>query len=156
MRAGPHLPSGRHRHPRRALRRESRPGLQRRAARHKARLPCGADEDERDHHAGNHGDLSPQLLALAVLTRGRTRVVSAAAGILTAASFLITRFGNVPINGRIKQWAATAPPADHAGILRRWELFNDARTVTAVVAFALLAFLALRETPPRSLTENPL
>jgi hypothetical protein len=24
-------------------------------------------------------------------------------------SFLITRFGNVPINGRIKQWAATAP-----------------------------------------------
>ncbi|MEU3606418.1 DUF1772 domain-containing protein [Streptomyces sp. NPDC035033] len=87
-------------------------------------------------------------LALSALTRGRTRVLAATAGALTVASFLITRFGNVPINGRIKQWAATAPPADHADILRRWELFNDARTLTAVVAFALLVFLALRETAP--------
>ncbi|RST19606.1 DUF1772 domain-containing protein [Streptomyces sp. WAC05374] len=87
-------------------------------------------------------------LALAALTRGRTRVLAATAGALTVASFVITRFGNVPINGRIKQWAATAPPTDHAGILHRWELFNYARTLTAVVAFALLAFLALRVTAP--------
>ncbi|WP_031013511.1 DUF1772 domain-containing protein [Streptomyces sp. NRRL F-5727] len=86
--------------------------------------------------------------ALSVVTRGRTRVLAATAGALTLASFLITRFGNVPINGRIKQWAATAPPADHAGILHRWELFNDARTLTAVVAFALITFLTLRETAP--------
>ncbi|MBT2444441.1 hypothetical protein J7E93_30965 [Streptomyces sp. ISL-36] len=39
---------------------------------------------------------------------------------------LITRLGNVPINGRIKQWAATAAPADHAAILDRWEAFNYA------------------------------
>ncbi|MFF5447539.1 anthrone oxygenase family protein [Streptomyces sp. NPDC012888] len=83
-------------------------------------------------------------LALAGCTRGRPRGLAAAAGALTVASFLITRFGNVPINGRIKQWAATAPPADHADVLHRWELFNDARTLTAVVAFALLIFLALR------------
>ncbi|MFH9736827.1 DUF1772 domain-containing protein [Streptomyces roseolus] len=87
-------------------------------------------------------------LALAALARGRTRVLAATAGALTVASFVITRFGNVPINGRIKQWAATAPPADHAGILHRWELFHYARTLTAVVAFALLAFLALRVTAP--------
>lgn len=81
--------------------------------------------------------------ALAAVTRARTRALAAAAGLLTVASFLITRFGNVPINGRIKQWAVTAPPADHAEILRRWELFNDARTGTAVVAFALLIGIAL-------------
>ncbi|MEV4438789.1 DUF1772 domain-containing protein [Streptomyces sp. NPDC049577] len=86
-------------------------------------------------------------LALAALTRGRTRLLAGAAGFLTVASFLITRFGNVPINGRIKQWAATVPPADHARVLRRWELFNDARTVTAVVAFGLLVLLALRVPP---------
>ncbi|WP_354637371.1 DUF1772 domain-containing protein [Kitasatospora camelliae] len=88
-------------------------------------------------------------LALALLTRGGPRVLAAAAGSLTVVSFLVTRFGNVPINGRIKQWAATAPPADHAAVLHRWELFNDARTVTAVLAFALLTLLALRSSAPR-------
>ncbi|UCA53785.1 DUF1772 domain-containing protein [Streptomyces sp. WA6-1-16] len=81
-------------------------------------------------------------LTLAALTRGRARALAAAAGLLTFASFLITRLGNVPINGRIKQWAATTPPADHAEILHRWELFHHARTLTAVAAFALLIFLA--------------
>jgi uncharacterized membrane protein len=88
-------------------------------------------------------------LTLAVLTRARTRALAGAACTLTLASFLITRFGNVPINGRIKQWAATAPPADHAEILRRWELFNNARTLTAVAAFVILAVLALGPTAGR-------
>ncbi|MEV5085776.1 DUF1772 domain-containing protein [Streptomyces sp. NPDC056159] len=82
-------------------------------------------------------------LALAVSARGRARVLAGAAGLLTVSSFLITRFGNVPINGRIKQWAATAPPPDHAEVLRRWELFNDARTATAAIAFGLLILIAL-------------
>ncbi|MFF3617889.1 anthrone oxygenase family protein [Streptomyces sp. NPDC002467] len=83
-------------------------------------------------------------LTLAVVTRGRARLIAGAAGLLTLASFLITRFGNVPINGRIKEWARTsAPPPDHAEILRRWELFNDLRTLTAVAAFVLLTVLVL-------------
>ncbi|MFJ9847287.1 hypothetical protein ACIRYZ_44065 [Kitasatospora sp. NPDC101155] len=61
------------------------------------------------------------------------------------------RFGNVPINGRIKQWAATAPPPDHAGILHRWELYNDARTLTAVAAFTVLT---LRKTTAHPTAEN--
>jgi uncharacterized membrane protein len=85
-------------------------------------------------------------LTLAVLTRARARALAGAACTLTLASFLITRFGNVPINGRIKQWAATAPSAGHAEILRRWELFNNARTLTAVAAFVILAVLALGST----------
>ena len=50
----------------------------------------------------------------------------------------MTRFGNVPVNADIKVWAATAPPPDHATILRRWEIFNVVRTVAAVAAFGLL------------------
>ncbi|MFE5934293.1 DUF1772 domain-containing protein [Streptomyces sp. NPDC056470] len=82
--------------------------------------------------------------ALAVMTRGRTRLLASAAGLLVLASFLITRLGNVPINGRIKEWAATAAPVDHEQILNRWEVFNYARTGAAFAAFALLIFLTLR------------
>ncbi|MGP8300732.1 anthrone oxygenase family protein [Streptomyces inhibens] len=82
-------------------------------------------------------------LTLAVLTGGRARLLSGTAGLLALASFLITRFGNVPINGRIKQWALTSAPADHAEILRRWELFNTLRTLTALAAFVLLIVLAV-------------
>jgi uncharacterized membrane protein len=77
-------------------------------------------------------------LLLAVLTRGRARVLAGTASALALASFLITRFGNVPINGRIKQWAATSAPADHAEVLARWDLFNHARTLAALLAFVLL------------------
>ncbi|MGW8886335.1 anthrone oxygenase family protein [Streptomyces sp. NPDC055749] len=83
-------------------------------------------------------------LALAVMTRGVPRRLAGGAALLAVASFLITRLGNVPINGRIKQWAATSAPADHAEILARWEAFNYARTGAAFAAFALLIFLCLR------------
>ncbi|WP_329282696.1 DUF1772 domain-containing protein [Streptomyces sp. NBC_00691] len=86
-------------------------------------------------------------LALAVLTRGRARLLAGVSALLVLASFLITRFGNVPINGRIKHWAATSAPADHAEILHRWELFNLARTSTALVAFVVL--IALVVSAPR-------
>lgn len=45
------------------------------------------------------------------------------------------------INRGGRRWtaaAATAPPPDHASILRRWEIFNVVRTVAAVAAFGLL------------------
>lgn len=86
-------------------------------------------------------------LTLAALTHGRARLIAATAAVLTLASFLITRLGNVPINGRIKRWALTTPPADHAEILQRWELFNNLRTLTALTAFALLITLTLTRPP---------
>ncbi|WP_375540101.1 anthrone oxygenase family protein [Nocardia sp. BSTN01] len=52
--------------------------------------------------------------------------------------FLVTRFGNVPINQQIKRWAVGTPPADYADILRRWELFHFTRTGCAVMAFILV------------------
>ncbi|MFD9379372.1 anthrone oxygenase family protein [Streptomyces sp. NPDC059999] len=86
-------------------------------------------------------------LTLAALTRGRARLISGTAGLLAIASFLVTRLGNVPINGRIKQWALTSAPADHAEVLRRWELFNNVRTLTALAAFGLLIVLAVGGRP---------
>ncbi|MHA4815523.1 anthrone oxygenase family protein [Streptomyces aculeolatus] len=83
-------------------------------------------------------------LALALLHRGRERLLAAGATLLALASFLITRLGNVPINADIKKWAVSSAPADHAEILRRWDLYNNLRTLTAVAAFALLIVLALR------------
>ncbi|MFI7015191.1 anthrone oxygenase family protein [Streptomyces sp. NPDC050164] len=83
-------------------------------------------------------------IALAMRTRTSARWLAGGAGLLVVASFLITRFGNVPINGRIKEWAATSPPPDHAAILDRWEAFNHARTGAAFAAFALLIILSVR------------
>lgn len=83
-------------------------------------------------------------LALAVLARGTHRHLAGAAGALAVASFLITRFGNVPINGRIKVWAVTTPPADYATQLQRWETFNVVRTLTALAAFVLVIVIAAR------------
>jgi hypothetical protein len=60
-------------------------------------------------------------LTLAVLCRGWQRYDAGTAGVLAVASFLITRLGNVPINGQIKLWAVITPPADYASILQRWE-----------------------------------
>ncbi len=76
--------------------------------------------------------------ALAFLNRGRTRQLAGIAAVLVVTSFLVTRFGNVPINGRIKVWAVTSAPADHAAILDRWETYNIIRTVAALTAFVLI------------------
>ncbi|SBT44809.1 DUF1772 domain-containing protein [Micromonospora narathiwatensis] len=78
---------------------------------------------------------------LALLSRGAARRLAATASTLVATSFLVTRFGNVPINAKIKVWAVSTAPPDHEAILRRWEMFNNVRTGTALVAFVLLLVL---------------
>jgi uncharacterized membrane protein len=94
-------------------------------------------------------------LALAVPARGTRRYLAGAAGALVVASFLITRFGNVPINGRIKVWAVSGPPADYATQLQRWETFNVVRTVTAFVAFALVVAFAIGVARVRQADRRP-
>ncbi|MFI2437045.1 anthrone oxygenase family protein [Streptomyces sp. NPDC018693] len=94
-------------------------------------------------------------LVLAVVTRGRERLLAAGAALLVLASFLITRFGNVPINARIKKWAVSTPPADHVEILERWDMFNRLRTLTAVAALVLLVITAVgRFTDRRAAAEE--
>ena len=78
----------------------------------------------------------------AVLERGRSRLLAAGSGGLVLVAFLVTRFGNVPINARIKTWAATSAPPEHPAALRQWEMFNDIRTAAAVTAFILTLIAA--------------
>ncbi|MEV5652560.1 DUF1772 domain-containing protein [Nocardia sp. NPDC052254] len=92
-----------------------------------------------------NGPVMQSLMALAVLSTlllalrstARQRWIAASAAALAVTSFLVTRFGNVPINQQIKRWAVSTPPDDYAEILRRWELFHFTRTGCALVAFAL-------------------
>ncbi|MEU8418119.1 DUF1772 domain-containing protein [Amycolatopsis japonica] len=86
-------------------------------------------------------------LTLALLSRGRPRWLAGVAAGLVVTSFLVTRFGNVPINGRIKVWAVTTAPADHAAILDRWETYNVIRTVAALTAFALVIVVSRLKLP---------
>ncbi|MET8777866.1 DUF1772 domain-containing protein [Nocardia sp. NPDC004654] len=80
---------------------------------------------------------------LAVRASGRQRWTAGAAAALAFSSFLITRFGNVPINQHIKRWAIEGPPADYAEMLGRWEAFHFARTGCALLAFALIVLLTI-------------
>ncbi|MCZ7438749.1 DUF1772 domain-containing protein [Micromonospora sp. WMMC241] len=89
-------------------------------------------------------------VALAVLHRGRLRLLAASAGALVLTSFLVTRFGNVPINARIKVWAVSSVPPEHAELLRRWEMFNLVRTVAALAAFVLVVLVVDLAAPART------
>ncbi|MEO3925695.1 DUF1772 domain-containing protein [Micromonosporaceae bacterium B7E4] len=85
-------------------------------------------------------------LVLALLFRNTPRMLAAGASLLTLTTFLVTRFGNVPINRQIREWLAGSVPADHAAILQRWELLNYLRTCTALTAFVLLLLIVDRAT----------
>lgn len=91
----------------------------------------------------------------AATLRGATRWCAVGAGLLALTSLLVTRFGNVPINGLIKTWSAAALPPDHAELLHRWELFHDLRTATAIAAFVLLIAVAGGLVPARRAREAP-
>lgn len=82
-------------------------------------------------------------LVLAVRSRHRFRWIAGTASALVFTSFLVTRFGNVPINQHIEQWAIATPPADYAEILHRWEMFHLLRTTCALVAFVLAVGVVL-------------
>jgi uncharacterized membrane protein len=77
-----------------------------------------------------------------IVSRGWARVFAAAGAVLGLVTFLVTRFGNVPINAEIRAWAAGDLAPDHLDRLRVWGLFHDIRVTTAVGAFALLIVAA--------------
>lgn len=56
--------------------------------------------------------------------------------------------GTSPSTDASRNGRSPRPPADHAGILNRWEAFNYTRTAAAFAAFALLILLTLRRVEP--------
>lgn len=73
-----------------------------------------------------------------VAGRSRARTWALIAAGLTTATFVVTRLGNVPINGEIRAWAAGEVPDDYLDRLVVWGVFNDIRVSTAVTAFVLI------------------
>jgi uncharacterized membrane protein len=57
------------------------------------------------------------------------------ASVFSMAAFLVTRFGNVPINQMIKTWSADMPPLGYQDLLNRWLVFHNVRTAAAVASF---------------------
>jgi uncharacterized membrane protein len=76
---------------------------------------------------------------LALAARGRIRACAAGSAALSAVTFLVTRFGNVPFNAEMREWAAGALAPDFQQRLQIWGVLNDIRVATAVAAFAVLA-----------------
>ncbi|MEV0705546.1 DUF1772 domain-containing protein [Saccharopolyspora sp. NPDC050389] len=79
---------------------------------------------------------------LAFSVRGRARTPAIAATAFAVASFLVTRFGNVPINQEMKRWAAGQLAPDYLDRLAVWGTFNDIRVATALTAFVLVIIAA--------------
>ncbi|GAB3496548.1 DUF1772 domain-containing protein [Amycolatopsis cihanbeyliensis] len=105
-----------------------------------------------------NGTIMPILMGLAIVTlawstvatRGRTRALITCGAVLALTALLTTVFGNVPINGEIKRWAASAPPAGYEDRLDTWALFHDLRVAAAIGALVLLVVaVSKRSSPPR-------
>jgi hypothetical protein len=79
--------------------------------------------------------LTPLWSAYTTRRSGGRRSLAVLASLLAAMSFLVTRFGNVPINQMIKTWSAATPPPGYKELLGRWLVFHNIRTATAVVSF---------------------
>jgi uncharacterized membrane protein len=87
-------------------------------------------------------------LWLTIAAGGRVRACAAGATALAAATFLVTRFGNVPYNEEMRRWLAGSLAPDYQEQLQVWGVFNDIRVATAAAAFALLiAAVTIIRTP---------
>ena len=96
-----------------------------------------------------HNALNMQLLmATAIvaslwfgLTVRRQRVpfvFAIVAILLTIATLMITRFGNVPINMEVKTWLPSAPPANWLTTMKTWDSYHSMRTATAIGSFLMV------------------
>jgi len=86
--------------------------------------------------------LTPLWWALTMDAR-TSRLLALFASSLNLISFLVTRFGNVPINQMIKTWSATVHPLEYEKLLQQWLIFNEIRSATAVISFLCLVIVTI-------------
>jgi hypothetical protein len=84
------------------------------------------------------------LLAAAVLTKGRVRVLFVIAAILSACNMFVTITGEVPINRMVAQWTPATMPADWDAIRHHWIAGHVWRSLFSFLAFLLAATGLLR------------
>jgi len=102
----------------------------------------------------HNGITMPVLMVLSIFTsllfaltvnqgEKNIRVIAFLSGFFALASFLTTRFGNVPINQIIKTWIPEAPPKEWKLMIRRWDFFHYIRTITAFASFVSLLLCSI-------------
>jgi hypothetical protein len=69
---------------------------------------------------------------------------------LVATAFLVisgltTRFGNQPINGIVLTWDMNTPPSNWMALRDKWWSFHIFRTITALIAFSLVAWASVNK-----------
>ena len=84
------------------------------------------------------GILAPLWWAWTIRAMPAARGCAVAASVMNLATVLVTRFGNVPINQLVRKWLTEPPPANYLEPLHRWDVFNNIRSVAAVLGFLLI------------------
>ena len=82
-------------------------------------------------------------LALTRLHTGATRALLVAGVLLTIAVAVISQFGNVPLNRKVRSWNPEAPPAETSHLRERWRRLHLLRTFAGVLALAAFAVAAV-------------
>jgi uncharacterized membrane protein len=84
------------------------------------------------------GIIAPLWWAWTIRAMPAARACAVAASVMNLTAVVVTRFGNVPINQYVRKWLTETPPMDYLEILHRWTVFNNIRSVAAVLGFALI------------------
>lgn len=65
-------------------------------------------------------------------------ILTGFAAILAITTYLITYFGNLPINAQLRVWLQTSPPKNWVKILKIWDFYHTCRTATAIGSFIMI------------------
>ena len=78
------------------------------------------------------------LLSAAKIQGGWARTLVVAGALFLAASGIVTRFRNQPINRVVMAWNAQAPPTEWRALRDEWWRWHILRTTTGIAGLALL------------------
>jgi hypothetical protein len=84
------------------------------------------------------GVIAPLWWAWTIRDMPGARSCAVTASVMNLTAVAVTRFGNVPINQYVRKWLTEPPPVDYLGLLHRWTVFNNIRSVAAVLGFVLI------------------
>jgi uncharacterized membrane protein len=84
------------------------------------------------------GILAPLWWSFTIRAMPAARACAVVACVMNLTTVLVTRFGNVPINQLVRKWLTEPPPANYLEPLHRWTMFNNIRSVAAMVGFLLI------------------
>jgi uncharacterized membrane protein len=81
--------------------------------------------------------------ALTWLQTGVVRALLIAGVLLSIAVAIISQFGNVPINRKVRSWNPEAPPPETKDMVERWRRLHLMRTCAGVLAMCVFVIAAV-------------